>query len=78
MARAVVDSVESGVISRERADDYCVLVGVFIHWEAKDDQKIYDYNYQATKEAIPASARQPAISGRGDCRCQNGQAPVRQ
>jgi 5,6,7,8-tetrahydromethanopterin hydro-lyase len=28
------------------------MVGVFIHWEAKDDQKIYDFNYQATKEAI--------------------------
>ena len=62
VARAVVDSVESGVISRERADDYCVLVGVFIHWEAKDDQKIYDYNYQATKEAIQrALASQPSV-----------------
>jgi len=48
----VVDSVEGGVIPRDRADDYCILVGVFIHWDAKDDQKIYDYNYQATKESI--------------------------
>ena len=24
-------------------------VGVFIHWEAADDKKIQDYNYQATK-----------------------------
>ena len=52
VARAVVDSVASGVIPKNKADDYCVLVGVFIHWEAKDDQKIYDYNYQATKESI--------------------------
>ena len=52
VARAVVDSVESGVIPRDKLDDYCVLVGVFIHWEATDDQKIYDYNYQATKESI--------------------------
>ena len=52
VARAVVDSVASGVIPKAKADDYCVLVGVFIHWEAKDDQKIYDYNYQATKESI--------------------------
>jgi len=28
------------------------LVGVFIHWEAKDDKKIYQYNYQAVKESI--------------------------
>jgi 5,6,7,8-tetrahydromethanopterin hydro-lyase len=52
VARAVVDSVASGLIPKSKADDYCVLVGVFIHWEAKDDQKIYDYNYQATKESI--------------------------
>jgi 5,6,7,8-tetrahydromethanopterin hydro-lyase len=52
VARAVVDSVESGVIPQGKLDDYCVMVGVFIHWDAADDQKIYDYNYQATKEAI--------------------------
>jgi 5,6,7,8-tetrahydromethanopterin hydro-lyase len=52
VARAVVDSVEAGVISRAQADDMCILVGVFIHWDAADDQKIYDYNYQATRESI--------------------------
>ena len=31
VARAVVDSVSSGVIPRDRVDDYCILVGVFIH-----------------------------------------------
>ena len=63
VARAVVDSVESGVIPRDRADDYCILVGVFIHWEAKDDQKIYDYNYQATKESIQrALAHKPSVN----------------
>src|SRR6266576_2893652 len=51
VARAVVDSVESGVIPRDKADDYCILVGVFIHWDASDDQKIYDFNYQAAKES---------------------------
>jgi 5,6,7,8-tetrahydromethanopterin hydro-lyase len=52
VARAVVDSVNAGVIPKAKADDYCVLVGVFIHWEAADDKKIYKYNYQATKESI--------------------------
>jgi len=27
-------------------------VGVFIHWQAKNDKKIYDFNYRATKESI--------------------------
>ena len=63
VARAVVDSVEDGTIPRNKVDDYCVLVGVFIHWEAKDDQKIYDYNYQATKESIArALANKPAVT----------------
>jgi len=29
-----------------------VVVGVFIHWEATDNKKIYDFNYRATKESI--------------------------
>ena len=62
VARAVVDSVESGVIPRDKADDYCIMVGVFIHWDASDDTKIYDYNYQATKESIQrALASKPSI-----------------
>jgi len=63
VARAVVDSVESGVISQGQADDLCILVGVFIHWDASDDQKIFDFNYQATKEAIArALAGKPSVS----------------
>ena len=62
VARAVVDSVESGVIPRAKADEYVVMVGVFIHWDASDDKKIYDYNYQATLEAIErALASKPSV-----------------
>ena len=52
VARAVVDSVKENVISRQQANDYCILVGVFIHWQAEDDKKIYQFNYTATKESI--------------------------
>jgi 5,6,7,8-tetrahydromethanopterin hydro-lyase len=52
VARAVMDSVNEGVISRSQADDLCIMVGVFIHWQAEDDKKIYDYNHQAVKESI--------------------------
>jgi len=52
VARAVVDSVRDGVISADQVDDLCVVVGVFIHWEATDDKKIFDWNYQAAKESI--------------------------
>jgi 5,6,7,8-tetrahydromethanopterin hydro-lyase len=52
VARAVVDSVASGVIPKDKANDWCVMVGVFIHWQAADDKKIYQFNYEATKQSI--------------------------
>jgi 5,6,7,8-tetrahydromethanopterin hydro-lyase len=52
VAKAVADSVAEGVIPLAEADDLFISVGVFIHWEANDDKKIQEYNYQATKEAI--------------------------
>ena len=52
VAKAVADSVAEGVIPLAEADDLYICVGVFIHWDAADDAKIQDYNYQATKEAI--------------------------
>lgn len=52
VAKAVMDSVADGTIPKEDANDLAVIVGVFIHWEAKDNKKIYDFNYQATKESI--------------------------
>ena len=57
VARAVVDSVADGTIAADMVDDICIIVGVFIHWEAKDDKKIYDYNYQATKESIERAVK---------------------
>ena len=52
VAKAVADSVAEGVIPLQAADDLFICVGVFIHWDANDDQKIQDFNYTATKEAI--------------------------
>ena len=52
VARAVVDSVASGVIPKDKANDWCVLVGGFIHWQAVDAKRIFKFNYQATKESI--------------------------
>jgi 5,6,7,8-tetrahydromethanopterin hydro-lyase len=52
VARAVTDSVSEGVIPKSQADELVIVCGVFIHPAAKDDNKIYDYNFQATKLAI--------------------------
>lgn len=52
VAKAVADSVESGVIQSADAENLVIVCGVFIHPDAADNKKIYDYNYQATKDAI--------------------------
>ena len=52
VAKAVADSVADGVISKGQADEMVCVCGVFIHPEAADDKKIYEYNYEATKMAI--------------------------
>ncbi len=52
VAKAVADAVEEGVIPKEEAENFVVIVSVFIHPDAKDREKIYHYNYGATKLAI--------------------------
>jgi 5,6,7,8-tetrahydromethanopterin hydro-lyase len=52
VAKAVADSVAAGVIPADQAESLVVVCGVFIHPAANDDKKIYEFNYQATKDAI--------------------------
>jgi 5,6,7,8-tetrahydromethanopterin hydro-lyase len=52
VAKAVADSVAAGVIPAKDAENLVIICGVFIHWQAADDTKIYNYNYEATKLSI--------------------------
>jgi len=52
VANAVADCVQAGVIPKDQCEKLCIVCGVFIHWEAADDKKIYQYNYEATKLSI--------------------------
>lgn len=52
VATAVADSVAEGVIPKDQCEDLVIVCGVFIHKAAKDNKKIYDYNYEATKLSI--------------------------
>jgi len=52
VAKAVADAVEEGIIPKEGVEDYVVLVSVFIHPKGRDYQRIYRYNYAATKLAL--------------------------
>src|SRR5215813_1352432 len=57
VAKAVADSVAAGVIPAKDAENLVIVCGVFIHWDAKDDAKIYQYNYEATKLSIQRAMR---------------------
>jgi 5,6,7,8-tetrahydromethanopterin hydro-lyase len=62
VATAVADCVEDGTIPADEADNVFICVGVFIHWEAADDTKIQDFNYEATKLSIKrAVAGEPKV-----------------
>lgn len=62
VARAVADSVEAGVIPKQQCENLVIVCGVFIHWQAEDSDKIYQYNYEATKLAIAnAMAGKPTV-----------------
>ncbi|MDI9393954.1 MAG: bifunctional 5,6,7,8-tetrahydromethanopterin hydro-lyase/3-hexulose-6-phosphate synthase [Euryarchaeota archaeon] len=52
VAKAVADSVEEGVIPKDQVEDIVIVASVFIHPDAQDYNKIYRYNYGATKLAI--------------------------
>jgi bifunctional enzyme Fae/Hps len=52
VAKAVADSVEDGVIPRDKVEDWVVVCSVFIHPNAKDFRRIYHYNYGATRLAL--------------------------
>jgi 5,6,7,8-tetrahydromethanopterin hydro-lyase len=57
VAKAVADSVAEGVIPKNQVEELVIVCGVFIHWQATDNKKIYDYNYKATKDAISNAMR---------------------
>ena len=62
VAKAMADSVAAGVIPAADAEKLVCVCGVFIHWQAADDSKIYQFNYEATKLAIArAMKNEPKI-----------------
>jgi bifunctional enzyme Fae/Hps len=52
VAKAVADAVEEEIIPKDKLDDWVIVCSVFIHPQASDYRKIYQYNYGATKLAL--------------------------
>jgi bifunctional enzyme Fae/Hps len=52
VAKAVADAVEAGIIPKEQTEELVIVASVFIHPQAADYNRIYRYNYGATKLAL--------------------------
>jgi len=62
VAKAIADAADEGIIPREKVDDLVIVCSVFVHPEAKDYRKIYQYNYGATRLALTrAFQRYPSL-----------------
>jgi len=63
VAKAIADCLEEGIIPLDKADEWVCIVSVFIHPNAKDYRRIYQYNYGATRLAIArAIKRYPPLN----------------
>ena len=62
VAKAVADAAEEGIIPEDKLDEWVIICSVFVHPDAKDYRRIYQYNYGATKLALKrALARYPPL-----------------
>lgn len=62
VAKAVADAVAEGIIPKDIVEDVVIICGVFVHPGAKDPDKVFKYNYEATKLAIKrAMSEEPKI-----------------
>jgi 5,6,7,8-tetrahydromethanopterin hydro-lyase len=62
VAMAVMDCVAEGLIPKEEVDDIFISVGVYISTRADMDERVEEWNYQATRQAIKnAINREPNI-----------------
>jgi len=52
VAKAVADSAEEGIIPADKLDEWVIICSVFVHPQASDYRRIYQYNYGATKMAL--------------------------
>jgi len=52
VAKAVADSVEDGVLPKNKLEELVIVCSVFVHPKAEDARKIFHYNYGATRLAL--------------------------
>ncbi|MGZ4950569.1 MAG: formaldehyde-activating enzyme [Halobacteriota archaeon] len=58
IAKAVLDSVQERVIAAAFENELLIIASVYINGNAADKNKLFDFNYKATKLAISNAMRQ--------------------
>ncbi|MGB4811590.1 MAG: formaldehyde-activating enzyme [Methylophilaceae bacterium] len=62
VAMAVMDCVADGTIPKDEVDNVFICVGVFISTRADMDERVQEWNYRATKQAIKSAINgEPSI-----------------
>lgn len=62
VACAVLDCVAKGTIPKTQVEELCIIAGVYIHWQAEDMERLFEFNYQAAVEAIVRAVnRRPTV-----------------
>ncbi len=51
IARAVYECTQEGILPREAEDNWAIIAGVWVNWEADDADLIYIHNYEAMRLA---------------------------
>jgi len=52
IARAVYECVQDGVLPKEAENNWAIIAGVWVNWEANDADLIYAHNHEAMHLAI--------------------------
>ena len=52
IARAVYECVQEGILPKEAENNWVIIAGVWVNWEADDADMIYSHNHKAMRLAI--------------------------
>ena len=52
IARAVYECVQEGILPKESENNWAIIAGVWVNWEADDADLIYSHNHEAMRLAI--------------------------
>lgn len=56
VSRGIVAAVSAGVVPADAVGDLLLIAAVWVNWEADDAERVYEWNAEATRQALEAGA----------------------